>query len=148
MERVGGAIVFHDTDRLRLDLAPGPLSGLVVEEVKPESVAARAGAQVGDMLLRWRRGDASDVLVSPFDLDQLHLEEAPRGAVTLEGRRGREDLSFGLVDGTWGLEARPRLGSQADQVLAEARQAAGGMVPRKNGAWPVAPLLSSLSLKK
>jgi len=105
--------------------APAPLSGLVVEEVKPGNVAAKAGIQAGDLLLRWHRAKAGGELVSPFDLDQVQVEEAPRGTVALDATRAGKPVSFEIGESDWGLKVRPRLADQADQELTEARQAAG-----------------------
>ena len=105
-------------------------SGLVVEKVKAGSDVAAAGVQVGDVLLSWRRGDVGGELVSPFDLDQVRVEEAPRGAVTLSGRRGEAAASFTLAEGDWDLEARPRLGPEAATGLAGARELRGAGVER------------------
>ncbi len=104
---------------------PEPLSGLIVEQVKPDGLAAKAGAQPGDRLLRWRRGEAGGELVSPFDLDRLALEEAPRGAVSIAGRRGGEALSFSLGDGAWAINVRPDMTEQAVGELADARRVGG-----------------------
>ncbi len=97
-----------------------PQSGLVVREVEAGSVAARAGVQVGDLLLSWQRGERRGELVSPFDLDQARVEEAPVGAVAVHGARGGERASFELAEGQWGLKLVPRLGGEGDRDLAAA----------------------------
>jgi len=101
------------------------LTGVVVEGVVPEGVAARAGIQVGDLLLSWRQGDRGGALQSPFDLDRLNVEDVPRGVVTFDGRRGESTLQFELEEGSWGLEVLPRLGLRRDRLLADGLQAGG-----------------------
>ncbi|HWN41392.1 MAG TPA: CHAT domain-containing protein [Thermoanaerobaculia bacterium] len=44
---------------------------------------------------------------SPYDLLPLEIEESPRRAVTLEGRRGGEERVWIVTTGDWGLETRP-----------------------------------------
>lgn len=94
---------------LRPGAPPPGRVGLRVEEVDPGGAAARAGLRPGDLLLRWRRGDASGSLLSPFDLRAVEIGEAPRGEVVLEGDRDGSPLSLALPAGRWRLHARPRL---------------------------------------
>lgn len=94
---------------LRPATPPPGRVGLVVEEVEPGGAAARAGMRPGDLLLRWRRADASGSLHSPFDLRAVEIGEAPRGEVVLEADRGGSPLSLALPAGRWRLLARPRL---------------------------------------
>jgi len=102
-----------------------PRPGLLVEKVDAEGVAAKAGVQVGDVLLSWRRGLHGGGLISPIDLDQVRVEEAPRGGAKLAGTRDGSAVSFDLGEGEWGLESRPRLANEMDGELARARRMVG-----------------------
>lgn len=84
-------------------------NGVVAEAVKKDSVAARAGIQEGDILLRWTRSDARGEIESPFDLSWIEIEQAPRGAVTIEGLRATETRVWELSPSNWGIRARPNL---------------------------------------
>lgn len=57
------------------------------EEVIKDSAAEKAGFQAGDVLLAWNRDDATGNIESPFDASSLAIEQAPRGKVSLKGRR-------------------------------------------------------------
>lgn len=104
-------------------------AGLAVESVKPRSVSARAGLEPGDVLLSWSCAAsppiapelASGSLRTPFDLLPLEIEEAPRRAVTLRGRRGNEERAWTLGAGEWGLAARPDLPRDLAALDLEAR---------------------------
>lgn len=97
--------------------------GVVVARVAPGQVAERAGLRVGDVLVRWERGEASGTLASPFDLAELELEQGPRGPVRLAGRRGAEALLATLFPDEWGLETRPPLPAAEASVHAAVLQA-------------------------
>src|SRR5215471_15057389 len=81
--------------------------GVVVESTTRNQEAEKAGLEPGDILLTWNRGDAKGEVESPFDLSTIEIEQAPRGAVTLEGLREAEKRSWTLGPDTWGLETRP-----------------------------------------
>ena len=83
--------------------------GVVIETVKKNSEAEKAGLQEGDILLRSARGAAQGEIESPFDLSWIEIEQAPRGAVTIEGLRGADKKVWTLGPGSWGIEARPNL---------------------------------------
>ena len=83
--------------------------GVVTDGVEKDSEAARAGLQLGDTLLSWTRGDAQGNIESPFDLLEIEVEQAPRGAVTIEGLRGTEKRAWVLVPSSWGLHVRANL---------------------------------------
>jgi len=61
--------------------------GVVADAVKKDSESEKAGLQAGDILLSWSRGAAKGDIESPFDLAEIEVEQAPRGAVTIEGLR-------------------------------------------------------------
>src|SRR6185295_1857605 len=77
---------------------------VVVEGLEPGSVTERAGLKPGDVLLRWERAasppanpePAGGTLASPFDVDDVEREQAPRGDVTLYGTRGGEALALAI----------------------------------------------------
>ncbi len=93
------------------------LSGVVVEAVVEGFAAHKAGLQAGDTLLRWQRAasppanpePADGAIDSPFDLVEVEMEQAPRGALTLSGTREGRRLLVSLSPGKWKVEARPRL---------------------------------------
>jgi CHAT domain-containing protein/tetratricopeptide (TPR) repeat protein len=92
-------------------------AGVIVEDTKEGQAADQAGLRRGDVLLRWERAEAWPVspepaageLESPFALDDVEGEQAPRGVVTLSGTRDGEPLIVRLSAGEWGLTVRPSL---------------------------------------
>ncbi len=104
-----------------LGLAPG----LVVEGAARGYPAARAGLIAGDVILAWSRAatppanpsSTRGTLASPFDLEVVRTEQAPRGLVTLSGNRGLEPMSWTLPAGWWwALSTRPAM---PEDLLAE-----------------------------
>jgi CHAT domain-containing protein/Tfp pilus assembly protein PilF len=100
------------------DCRPPATDGLVVEEALAGGAATRAGITAGDVLQRWevttpsgqrRRG----VLADPLTLPDVEVEEAPRGACVLAGRRAGKNLSWTMPPGDWRLLVAPRLGTDA-----------------------------------
>src|SRR5213595_1095699 len=63
--------------------------GVVVEQVDKGSEAEKAGLQAGDVILAWSHSELRGNIESPFDLAEVETEQRPRGAVLLEGLRGR-----------------------------------------------------------
>lgn len=98
----------------------GPTAGVVVERVAKESPAQKAGIEPGDLILSWSREAAPPAnpqrafgsIRSPFDLVAVEIEEAPRGAVTLSGRRGAGTATWTLPPGSSGLTVRPALSEE------------------------------------
>ena len=96
---------------------PQSRAGVIVESVAAGSAGARAGIKPGDVLLSWARAaappnnptGASGDLRSPFDMVEIEVEQAPRGALTLAGTRGSEHLSAAMGPGSWGISSRPQL---------------------------------------
>jgi len=86
-----------------------PTRGIVVEKVDKNSTADKAGFKEGDILLDWTRDDAKGKMDSPFDLLQIQIEQASRGAVSIEGLRGTETRVWILETDTWGIKVRPNL---------------------------------------
>jgi CHAT domain-containing protein/tetratricopeptide (TPR) repeat protein len=101
--------------------------GVVIEAVTNGGEAAKGGLEPGDVVLRWSRGDAEGDVESPSDIPLVEIEQAPRGAVTLQGLRGSEARSWTLGPGGWGIQARPNLrGSLLSSYLeGQTRSAAG-----------------------
>jgi len=91
--------------------------GIVVEEVTPESLGARAGLQAGDLLLSWCRtatpSDSSCLsegrFESPFDFEEMDLEQAPRGGVRIRGKHTAGETVWVLLPGTQSVNVRPVL---------------------------------------
>jgi CHAT domain-containing protein/Tfp pilus assembly protein PilF len=113
--------------------AAGPPAGVVVEDVQPGLAAQQAGLQPGDVLLAWERAatpanpdPARGELTSPFDVDEVAIEQAPRGALTLSGTRDGQPLLVRMPPGDWGLSARPPLDSASLATYEDARKLIGG----------------------
>ena len=104
---------------------------LVVVAVRPGSAAERAGLAPGDRLSSWEQPLQPEVeaargeLGSPFDVLELEAERAPRGPVTLVGRRGSRPLAVSLFPDDWGLDTRPELPGALEARFAEARRCVG-----------------------
>lgn len=130
--------------------ASEPVSGLVVESVAP--TGAFLGFQPGDLLLSWtfRPRDPIEgrpetgTLDTPFDLIDLMLETAPRGELTLAGRRDGRALSWTLLPtSTFTVHYRPVVGwdrwEPYDKALRELRASAAGQnspLPNPGEALP------------
>lgn len=126
-------------------------AGVVVESVTPRSTSATAGLQPGDVILSWSCAASPPALPqaaggsirSPYDLLPLEIEESPRRAVTLRGRRGKEEMLWTLRAGQWGIEVRPAGTARIEAAdlpaaerswrsAAESAQATGG---GRRAAW-------------
>ncbi len=83
--------------------------GVKIEDVRPNSEAAKSGLQTGDIVTSWSRDDSHGMVRSPLDLSWVEAEQSPRGAVTLEGLRGAKKQAWKLGRGRWELKARPNL---------------------------------------
>jgi CHAT domain-containing protein/Tfp pilus assembly protein PilF len=84
--------------------------GAVVESVTKALGGDGAGLRPGDLILAWKRGSDYGPIISPFDLSETELEQAPRGPVTLEGTQASGVSQTWLVGpGSWGVETRPKL---------------------------------------
>ncbi|HEX6739331.1 MAG TPA: CHAT domain-containing protein [Vicinamibacteria bacterium] len=143
-------------------LAAEEPAGVVVVQVAPDSAAARAGIRPGDIIEAWSRAAAPPAnprsvqgrIESPFDLEGVDLEEAPRGPVTLTGRRGEQRQEWELPAPPLGLTVRPpleasllalyedgmRLAQSAEEGAAAERwraslASAGGSDPRWSRVW-------------
>ena len=89
-------------------------SGAVVEQALGRWADAK-GLQAGDVILTWRRdaqpphAAASGDITSSLDLRDIELEQAPKGPITLGGRRGAGNFEWTVLSGQWSLIARPVL---------------------------------------
>ena len=109
--------------------AAGRSTGLIVEAVGEGFAAHRAGLRPGDILHAWERvasppaspQPASGALRSPFDLEEVQIEQAPRGELAVLGTRGGETLRAVVPEGTWRLETRPPFGGVDLQTYEEAK---------------------------
>jgi CHAT domain-containing protein/Tfp pilus assembly protein PilF len=105
----------------------GDSAGVVVETISPNSAPARAGLLSGDVVLSWSRvalvgskasavGSRTD---SPFDLEEVRVEQAPRGVITLIGKRDSKAMTWLIEPGDWTIEARPNLPSDLLRIYLE-----------------------------
>src|SRR5579872_2789006 len=102
--------------------------GIVVDSLLTNFEAEKAGIRVGDILLRWSRGDESGAIVYPFDLLYIMIEQASRGSLELEGLRGENKRIWRLGSNYWGIKAHPNFSGQLSPVYQEEKelvQAAG-----------------------
>jgi hypothetical protein len=86
-------------------------AGAVVEAVVPGSGGARAGILANDIIESWTAdGEGATPIRSVFDLMEAEVEQLPRRALTLSGRRGDAALRWRLdAGGISGLMVRPAL---------------------------------------
>lgn len=118
--------------------------GVVVEQAQPGFAAARAGLRPGDVLSRWERAAAPPAnpepaagdLSSPFDLDDVEYEQAPRGEVVLTGARDGQPLTARLPHDSWRLVTRPAFTGGTLEEYERARAPADGPEPNAGiQAW-------------
>jgi CHAT domain-containing protein/Tfp pilus assembly protein PilF len=115
-------------------LLPSVGPGVVVAQVQPGFAAARAGLRPGDVLLRWERAasppanpqPAEGALTSPFDVDDVEYEQAPRGEVALTGTRDGQPLTLRLPHDEWRLVTRPAFAGGTLEEYERARSLADG----------------------
>jgi len=89
----------------------------IVETIAKDSLGEKAGLQAGDVILSWSRAasppantvGAKGGIDWPFDLDEVEVEQAPRGEITLYGLRGRKKMTWILPRGAWDFDTRPAL---------------------------------------
>jgi CHAT domain-containing protein/tetratricopeptide (TPR) repeat protein len=81
--------------------------GVIVESVDKESEAEGLGIKPGDIIDGWIRATERGAIHSPFDFAWVEIEQKPRGALSLQGHRGAENLSWKFVTDQFGLKVRP-----------------------------------------
>ena len=116
----------------RLDGDGSAATGLLLEEVTPGSLGARAGLQAGDVLLSWCRTAASPAdpclaegrFDAAFDFAAVDLEQAPRGGVRVSGKRGGASATWALLPGSQAVEVRPVLPEPLARLDQEGRSLA------------------------
>ncbi len=89
--------------------APEPVAGVIVETTALHSAASVAGLLPGDVILSWSSAAGNGLVNSPYDLLPIEIEESPRRAVTLHGRRGSAKMEWVVATGDWGMDTRPGL---------------------------------------
>lgn len=117
--------------------------GVVIETVTPESLGARAGFRKGDLLSSWCRSSDSSTatciaegkLESPFDFQEVDLEEAPRGGVRFHGRRAGASMVWALLPGAQSVEVHPLLPEHLLRLHQEARNFAGSRPADAADRW-------------
>jgi CHAT domain-containing protein/Tfp pilus assembly protein PilF len=113
--------------------------GLVVESVARNFEGEKAGLAEGDIILSWSRGDTKGQIESPFDLSEIEAEQAPRGRVMLEGKRGEATQIWAIGPDKWGIQTRPNLtGSLLDIYLEGQEQATAGKLNDAVARWHAA----------
>lgn len=112
--------------------APGNLEetgGAVIESVAPGSTGETAGLRPGDLISSWScpaslpalPQPSSGRIRSPYDLLPLEIEEAPRHAAILHGKRGDQEMTWRLTASEWGIESRPYLPDDLNKVYLEGK---------------------------
>ena len=102
---------------------------IVVEAVEKGSAGHKAGILPGDVLTSWERAasppanpsTAQGARLSPFDLAEIEVEQAPRGPVTLFGSRGAGRLAISIPVGRWRITGRPAMAPNLSESNASAR---------------------------
>ena len=91
--------------------AQSPPAGAVVEAVGSGSAGAHAGILAKVIIVRWPAdGEGSTQIRSVFDYIEVEIEQLPRKAVTLSGRRGDVVIQWRVGAGdVLGLTVRPAL---------------------------------------
>ena len=98
-------------------------SGVVVESVKKDSQADKAGLRPGDILLSSTFGGVEKTrsIQSPFDLFQSEIDLPAWGNLIIEGTRGAQRSSWTLRASPFGLTTRPMLSSDLLDLYDQSR---------------------------
>jgi CHAT domain-containing protein/tetratricopeptide (TPR) repeat protein len=108
----------------------------------------------GDVVLSWSSPAAPPAFPRPsggearlpYDLLDAEIEEAPRRAVLLRGRRGEEEKEWRLATGEWGLQTRPVLPAGLEALYAEGKARLDAGDPAAAGErWRAAAELAKAS---
>ncbi|HSM87195.1 MAG TPA: CHAT domain-containing protein [Candidatus Limnocylindrales bacterium] len=110
--------------------------GVIVESVAHGGGAEAAGLRQGDIILAWSGVQAGGRIASPYDVTWLETEQAPRGPVILDGRRGAEALVWRITLDDWGIKVRPPFPERlADPYNRGAALARTGKLKEAAQAW-------------
>lgn len=123
------AALLTATPLLGQEAAPAPVDPAVVDSVKENSPAARAGLKAGDVVTGLEEMDHPSL--EAVLAHRLAREKA--GDTRLRVRRGSEDLPVRLPPGDWGFELRPVLSETVLARLGELRQALRAEETRAEG---------------
>lgn len=102
-------------------------TGVVVETAEQGFAVEKPALEPGDVLLSWHRAasppanprPAHGDFVSPFDVFEVKLEQAPRGELTFSGTRGGQSFDVVMPAGKWSVTVRPRIsGRDLEEYLA------------------------------
>ena len=123
---LAGAATPSDASRAEDTSRPG----IVLEEVGRGSALEGAGLRPGDLLFAWER--SPDPPANPeggkgeirtvFDWMWVRTEQAPRGALRLQGERNGAAISFEVPKGIWDARARPWMTADLLQTYTEGRR--------------------------
>ena len=105
-------------------------SGVVVEEVGKGSGGEKPGIQAGDVILAWLRfpsppanpEKARGRVSSPFDWDEVVVEQSPRGRIHLSGQRSGKPLVVDMFVGDMRILVRPSLAPDALALYEEGKK--------------------------
>jgi len=95
--------------------------GVIVDEVKANSVGERAGLKPGDMIRSWSRENERGSIQSPFAWAEVVKEQAPRGPLRLHGQHQLQERIWSLDQHDWGLTVAPALPAGMQQAAAACR---------------------------
>ena len=130
----------------------GVSTGAIVEAVAPGLAGEVGGLRPGTVITSWVRTaalpanpmDARGSIRSPFDLTEIETEQAPRGAVTLEGTRGNERVVATLGPGDWGIEGRPAMSASVEAAFRDGQTSvADGQYEDAARHWQLAGKLAA-----
>jgi len=121
--------------------------GVVVEEATYGYAGHAAGLRPGDSLMRWSREanppanpyPAQGEIRTPFDVVEVEIEQAPRGRLTLVGRRENTPASWVVPQDEWRIRTRPVLSrAQEERFGAGLRLERSKRVPEGLARWRLA----------
>lgn len=113
-----------------------------VASVEAGFEAERAGLRADDCLLRWRQGEGkSRPLTDPLDLIYVENEQAPRGDLRLQRRRGQDTRWITMPTAQFSMIAWPAM---PPALTAQVRQWHAGLAEREATALPRTPELAEL----
>ena len=90
------------------DKVSGGRSGVVVEDVKPQSEAERAGLQKSDVILSWTERDQHRDVLSPSDLEWIESAAGTHSTVRFHGLRNGRKQTWVLFKSPWNFTCIPK----------------------------------------